>query len=141
MHWESECPKMATIYGGGQVTITAPAAVDSESGFLELRFLGKRALSCALRYRRRDGTTTGKVRVWYPALTHNSRRLWSREENSVLDTRANGRKFFPSLDELVTASEDRNSSKSEESDTVAPRSIYGRYIQDITDGTRNKGHG
>ena len=87
MHWESECPKMATIYGGGQVTITAPAAVDSESGFLEPRFLGKRALSCALRYRRRDGTTTGKVRVWYPAFTYNSRRFGTREENSVLDTR------------------------------------------------------
>ena len=40
-HWESECPKMATIYGGGQVTITAPAAVDSESGFLEPPILRK----------------------------------------------------------------------------------------------------
>ena len=84
--WVSECPKMGTIYGGGQVTITAPAAVDSESGFLEPRFLGKRALSCALRYRRRDGTTAGKVRVWYAAFTYNSRFFWTRE-NSVLDTR------------------------------------------------------
>lgn len=85
--WESVCPNMAAIYAGAQVTIAAPAAVNSESGFLGPRFAEQKAPSSTLRYRDKDGIVVGKVTVWYPAFNGDWRAPWTREQNSVLDTR------------------------------------------------------
>ena len=84
--WESECPKMAAIYAGAQVTIAAPGAMDSDSGFLVPRFAERQPPSCRLAYRDRHGTISG-IMVWYPAFPASEEVPSNPENNSVLNSR------------------------------------------------------
>lgn len=78
---------MAAIYAGAEVTIAAPTAEDSESGFLRPRFATRRVPSCKLRCRGGNGIVTGKIEVWYPAFSGRSYDVHRLENDSVLDTR------------------------------------------------------
>ena len=69
--FEHECPKMASIYSGSAVTIAAPGAQDSFSGFLQTRKFLKDPLytPVELQYRDREGNPHGTLTLWYPGST------------------------------------------------------------------------
>ncbi|KUJ09005.1 HET-domain-containing protein [Mollisia scopiformis] len=69
--FEQECPKMAAIYSGSAVTIAAPGAQDSFSGFLHRRkFLADPLYTpVELQYRDRKAEPQGTLKIWYPGST------------------------------------------------------------------------
>lgn len=48
--WETECPKMAHIYGNADLTVAAVTATDDRAGFLGVRSNPDSPSSCKLRY-------------------------------------------------------------------------------------------
>jgi Heterokaryon incompatibility protein (HET) len=70
--WETECPKMGSIYQGSVVTIAAEVATDSMAGFFQSRNADDPnvPLTCELQYTGSDGASTGPVKLAYPRLRH-----------------------------------------------------------------------
>jgi hypothetical protein len=70
--WETECPKMGSIYRGSTVTIAAEAAMDSTAGFFQSRNADDPnvPLTCELQYTGSDGASAGPVKLAYPRFRH-----------------------------------------------------------------------
>ncbi|RBR13522.1 uncharacterized protein FIESC28_08150 [Fusarium coffeatum] len=66
--WETECPRMSSVFQGATLTIAVPGAKDSSVGFLHKRPLHDNPdyQPCALQYRDFQGNPTNTIKIWYP---------------------------------------------------------------------------
>ncbi|KAH6884837.1 heterokaryon incompatibility protein-domain-containing protein, partial [Thelonectria olida] len=98
--WQSECPRMSSIYQSAVLTIAAPAAEDSTAGFLHSRetLTDSKYSPCPIQYRTEGGKPQGTLTIWYPRchpepapperhLKRNPRDVLAEQPSSVLDNR------------------------------------------------------
>ncbi|KAF5643442.1 heterokaryon incompatibility protein [Fusarium tjaetaba] len=66
--WETECPRMSSVFQGAALTIAVPGAKDSSVGFLHKRPLhdDHDYRPCELQYRDSHGNPINTIKIWYP---------------------------------------------------------------------------
>ncbi|PNP74377.1 hypothetical protein FNYG_12426 [Fusarium nygamai] len=66
--WETECPRMSSVFQGATLTIAVPGAKDSSVGFLHKRPLHDDPdyRPCELQYRDSQGNPINTIKIWYP---------------------------------------------------------------------------
>ena len=82
--WETECPKMAHIYGNADLTIAAVTATNDRAGFLGVRSSPDSPNSCKLRYWNNHHLPAGIIVVEYVETSHD---IWCRGFDNLLDSR------------------------------------------------------
>ena len=82
--WETECPKMAHIYGNADLTIAAVTATDDYAGFLGVRSNPDSPNSCKLRYWNKQQLPADIIVVEYVG---NGKERWWPGFHNLLDSR------------------------------------------------------